>query len=41
MTNTDRTRYFGDHDIDGMFATLNPLHDLLVKASFSRFGSLQ
>jgi len=23
--------YFGDQDIDGMFATLNPLHDLLVK----------
>ena len=23
--------YFGDQDIDGMFATLNPLHDLLDK----------
>lgn len=22
--------YFGDQDIDGMFATLNPLHDLLI-----------
>lgn len=26
-------RYFGDHDIEGMFATLAPLHDLLDKVS--------
>ena len=25
------SRYFGDHNIDGMFATLAPLHDLLDK----------
>ncbi|KAL6718509.1 phosphatidylinositol kinase-related protein kinase tor1 [Lecanora helva] len=25
--------YFGDHDIDGMFATLNPLHDLLAQGA--------
>lgn len=27
----DITRYFGDHDIEGMFATLAPLHDLIDK----------
>ena len=26
-------RYFGDKDIEGMFATLGPLHDLLAKVS--------
>ena len=26
-------RYFGDHDIEGMFATLAPLHDLVDKVS--------
>ena len=30
---TDEIRYFGDQDIDGMFATLDPLHNLLVKVS--------
>lgn len=28
-------RYFGDKDIEGMFATLGPLHDLLSKVSYS------
>lgn len=28
-------RYFGDKDIEGMFATLGPLHDLLAKVSCS------
>ena len=28
-------RYFGDKDIEGMFATLGPLHDLLGKVSSS------
>ena len=30
-------RYFGDHNIDGMFATLAPLHDLLDKVSISQY----
>lgn len=29
------SRYFGDKDIEGMFATLGPLHDLLAKVSRS------
>lgn len=29
----DIARYFGDHDIDGMFATLTPLHDDLGRVS--------
>ena len=28
-------RYFGDKDIEGMFATLQPLHDLLARVSHS------
>ena len=31
----DFSRYFGDKDIEGMFATLGPLHDLLSKVSCS------
>ena len=27
------SRYFGDKDIEGMFATLGPLHDLLANVS--------
>lgn len=30
-------RYFGDHDIDGMFATLTPLHDDLGRVSTSTY----
>ena len=29
------SRYFGDKDIEGMFATLGPLHDLLANVSSS------
>lgn len=31
--NADTKRYFGDHDIEGMFATLAPLHDLIDKVN--------
>ena len=31
------SRYFGDKDIEGMFATLGPLHDLLAKVSCCSF----
>ena len=31
----DPPRYFGDKDIEGMFATLGPLHDLLARVSCS------
>ena len=34
LLSADRIRYFGDQDIEGMFATLNPLHDLLIRVSF-------
>ena len=34
-------RYFGDHDIEGMFATLAPLHDLVEKVRwFKRLKNL-
>lgn len=29
FTRADKQRYFGDHDIEGMFATLEPLHELI------------
>lgn len=29
------SRYFGDKDIEGMFATLGPLHDQLSEVSCS------
>jgi hypothetical protein len=36
LANTTDVRYFGDHNIDGMFATLAPLHDLVDKVSLLR-----
>lgn len=30
-------RYFGDNDIDGMFNTLEPLHDMVDKVFLSRW----
>ena len=32
---TNSSRWFGDKDLEGMFATLTPLHDLLAKVSCS------
>lgn len=34
-TDGEDNRYFGDHNIDGMFATLHPLHELLDKVNYS------
>ncbi len=31
LTPTEHDSYFGDHDIEGMFATLQPLHDTLAQ----------
>ena len=33
----DYIRYFGDHDIEGMFTTLEPLHDMVNKVSLAKF----
>ena len=33
-------RYFGDHNIEGMFATLAPLHDLLKQVSIKSLTDL-
>ena len=33
-TNKSIFRYFGDHNIEGMFATLAPLHDLIDKVKY-------
>lgn len=31
----NKHRYFGDNDIDGMFNTLEPLHDMVDKVLLS------